>query len=158
MEQQGNLNEAMRIYELEIRGGNSSPVILQRLAVLYDNTGQSDLAMPLYQRALAMDPNNADLLCDFGFHLFLEGNLFEAERHYRLALNASPNDARANNNLGVLLAQSNRHEEAMQQFMFAGLGSDQARHNLSVAISQIQNFQVASNSGGQSVHVSFGDS
>jgi Tfp pilus assembly protein PilF len=134
LEQQGNLSEAIRIYESALQNGNRSKLVFHRLAVLYDQTGQLQRAVPLYQQVLASDPNNVEILCDFGFNLYLLGNFQESERLYRMAIISSPNHARTHNNLAVLLAQSGRQQEAMEHFTIAGLNPEQSEHNMEVAV------------------------
>ena len=50
------------------------------------------------------------------FHLHQQGKLTEAEQLYRTVLEADPNSAVAHHNLGTLLAQRNRSDEAIAHF------------------------------------------
>jgi tetratricopeptide (TPR) repeat protein len=132
IEQQGDLQEAINAYEALVQEGNRSSLVQHRLAVLYDQTGQTEISFPLYQQALESDPQNVDLLADFGFHFFVIGENAQAESLYRQALQLAPNDARANNHLAILLAQSDYQDDAMKHFKNAGLDAEQAGHNLQV--------------------------
>src|SRR4051794_31864838 len=58
-------------------------------------------AMAAYRRALEIDPGLADAHVNLGRLLHESGRAAEAERHYRLALTARPEDPTAAFNLGV---------------------------------------------------------
>ncbi|MEO6192598.1 MAG: tetratricopeptide repeat protein, partial [Thermoanaerobaculia bacterium] len=59
-------------------------------------------AMAAYRRALELDPDLADAHVNLGRLLHERGEIVEAERHYRLALAARPDDTTAAYNLGVV--------------------------------------------------------
>jgi DNA-binding transcriptional MerR regulator len=63
-------------------------------------------AMAAYREALALEPG----------HLHEQGALVEAERHYRAAAAADPEDARARYNLGVVLEDQHETDRAMAAY------------------------------------------
>jgi type IV pilus biogenesis/stability protein PilW len=79
--------------------------------------GRVQEALREFDESLANDPDFPEahlgrgLVMEFGY-----GKLDEAERHYRRALELRPNFPEAHNNLGQLLARTNRLEEALREF------------------------------------------
>ena len=134
LEQKGDLHGAALIYDELVQRGIEQPKILHRLAVCYDLTDRPQLSLPLYERALDLDPQNSDILCDLGYRLQLVGNMTAAERFYTQALQYDQNHARANNHLGVLLAQDDRNDQALRCFQAGGLNLWQAKRNLAIAV------------------------
>jgi hypothetical protein len=147
LEKQGQLIDAIGVYESLVRAGDQSVELSYRLAVAYDKAGRSELSLPFYERALAMQPNNVELLCDFGFRWYLIENPQQAEHFYRRALELAPGHSRTNNNLGMLLAQNQRFDEALQHFRMAGLTNEQAHHNVAAARQTNQSVQTAATGG-----------
>ena len=76
-----------------------------RLAVLLDGAQQFPAAERHYAAALAARPHDADLLCDHGYSLLLQGRTDEAEVRLRTALSKAPDHARSLENLGLLYAR-----------------------------------------------------
>jgi tetratricopeptide (TPR) repeat protein len=66
--------------------------------------------------------------------LYLQRRWAEAETAFHQALAVAPEHARAHNNLGLLLARTDRPEPALQQFRLAGCDLAQARVNLAFAL------------------------
>ena len=102
---------------------------LRRLCVLYDNRGTRDdfkKAEELYRKVAKLRPNDPDLWNDWGYSLYLrtekeyyKENWAEAERKLRQALKLDPHHAAAHGNLGLVLGQLNRFDEALREFRAA---------------------------------------
>jgi tetratricopeptide (TPR) repeat protein len=75
-----------------------------------------DEAIDAYRRALEIDPRHADAHLNLGRLLHEEADLEAAEHHYRAAL-GSADDATARFNLGVVLEDQERFEEALATYM-----------------------------------------
>lgn len=69
-----------------------------------------------YQKALSIDPNDADVYNNLGIY-YNKMNLFDdAIQHFTKCLNINPRHARAYNNLGVVLTRQRRLDDAIQAF------------------------------------------
>jgi tetratricopeptide (TPR) repeat protein len=76
-------------------------------------------AQDAYAQALAADPAHVGAATNLGRLLHEDGRLDEAERIYRLCLNASGGDPLLHYNLGVLLEDTGRIDEAMRAYQRA---------------------------------------
>jgi Flp pilus assembly protein TadD len=77
--------------------------------------GKPEVALANYQKALELDPNCASAHSNLAVALVQEGNLEEAESHYRKALPGRPT-AETHNGLGYVLARRGRTDEAIAEF------------------------------------------
>jgi tetratricopeptide (TPR) repeat protein len=77
--------------------------------------GKPEVALANYQKALELDPNCASAHSNLAVALVQEGNLEEAESHYRKALSGQPT-AETHNGLGYVLARRGRTDEAIAEF------------------------------------------
>jgi len=77
--------------------------------------GKPEVALANYQKALELDPNCASAHSNLAVALVQEGNLEEAESHYRKALSGRPT-AEIHNGLGYVLARRGRTDEAIAEF------------------------------------------
>ncbi len=132
-EQEAKYAEAIEIFEGIVREQGNIPVALHRLGVIYSKTGQTELAQKYLSLAVSVDPQNAELLADFGYLTFVNGDIQGAEQSYLAALNVDPNLKRAHNNLGVILAKTNRLQLARQHFGWAGNNEAAILQNMSLA-------------------------
>lgn len=83
------------------------------LGVAYESSGQSDLAAREYNKALRLDPHQAQARVNLGNIEASAGRWGRAEKCYRRALIDSSTDYDAMNNLAVaLLRQGRRLDEA----------------------------------------------
>ena len=85
---------------------------------------------PFYREALKRDPKNPDLLCDFGYSLYLQRRWAESEERLRQAIALKPRHSRAHNHLGLIMAQTEQTDAALAEFRKAGCNSAEARNNL----------------------------
>ena len=69
-------------------------------------------AFEAYERAIALNPNNADAHVNIGRLYQLKGNLKNAKRHYEMAVEASPHHQLAHYNLGTLFDELSEGELA----------------------------------------------
>jgi predicted O-linked N-acetylglucosamine transferase (SPINDLY family) len=74
--------------------------------------GRLGAAETLYRKVLAIAPDNADVLCNFGTVLALQGKMEQAAAAWRQAIAVKPGMAAAYSNLGVALRHLGRSEEA----------------------------------------------
>jgi Flp pilus assembly protein TadD len=83
------------------------------LATTFLRLGWFDEAVAGYRRALALRPDDPDILNNLGTALWELGRLEEAEAHYRRALGLRGGDAEILNNLGNALREQGRLDEAV---------------------------------------------
>ncbi|MGH8041313.1 MAG: tetratricopeptide repeat protein [Rudaea sp.] len=98
--------------------------------------GQLGLAQSHYQRAVKLDPSNADAWHLLGVAALQAGNPALAAKHLRTSIKMRPSFAEAHNNLGVALRQCDKHAEAIAAFraaLTARVGYVEAMFNLGIA-------------------------
>ncbi len=135
LENQGQTDQAIKVYLEVLKKDNRRVDACHRLALLYDKKGEGEAARTYYQTALKKDPKNPDLVCDFGYSCYLRKQWADAESGFRRAIALAPSHARAHNNLGLLLARTNHPGEALEEFAKAGCTEAAARSNLAFAFS-----------------------
>lgn len=112
LQQQGDLEEAMRHYRRAVR---SEPDYVQahyNLALALESRGDLGAAERHYRRAAEIDPGHADARNNLGNLLRRRGDLAAALESYRAAVNADPDHPLARNNLANLLRRQGRLVEA----------------------------------------------
>ncbi len=137
MDKAGNEDGAREQYERVLEHDPSNYTAMRRLCVLYDDRGGRDdfkKAEELYRKVAKVRPNDADIWSDWGYSLYLrtekencKDNWTEAEKKLRQALKLDPHHALAHNNLGLVLGQLDRFEEAQREFR-AATSSDADAH------------------------------
>lgn len=132
-EERGDLQNAAEMCREAIRINPGNSDALWRLALLHLRQDDFDQATASFERAVEMDPQNPILCSDFGYHLYLNGDVERAEEYLRRAVHVMPNDRRAWNNLGLVLAAQGRDEESLAAFLDAGCTEAEARSNLAFA-------------------------
>ena len=78
-------------------------------------SGDAEAALEAYRQA-AVTGSGADALASMGTASLALGRLGQAERLLRRATETAPEDAAAWNNLGVVLLETGRHDEARAAF------------------------------------------
>jgi Tfp pilus assembly protein PilF len=134
VEQSAELERAAAAYKDVLKSDRKHAASHHRLAVVCERQGKSDEAEEHFRLALRQSPNDAELLCDFGYSLYLRGQFAEAESHLRGALKRVPTLARAHNNLGLVLARTGRVAESIPHFETAGGSSAEAHANAAFAL------------------------
>lgn len=86
------------------------------LAVVQAALGKRDLALASYDRALALRPDQADVLSNRGNFLLALNRIDEALASYDRALAVRPNYAEAFSNRGSALERAGRFEEALENY------------------------------------------
>ena len=83
------------------------------LGVVYESSGQQDLAAKEYRKALRLDPHETRARVNLGNTEAANEHWGRAEKHYRRALQDSSTDYDAMNNLAIaLLRQKRQLDEA----------------------------------------------
>lgn len=133
-ERKGDIDTATAAYQAAIRHDPNRADALLRLGVLYDRQGRFAESAGFYRTALEKSPGNADIFCCAGYSHYLQGHWQEAEMNLRQALAIDGGHRRAHNNLGLLLACTNRPDEALNEFRLAGCTQADAQANLGFAL------------------------
>jgi predicted O-linked N-acetylglucosamine transferase (SPINDLY family) len=110
-------------------------------ATALHRAGQLGLAQSHYQRAVKLDPHNADAWHLLGVAALQSGHPALAAKHLRTCVNVRPAFAEAHNNLGVALRQSGKLADAIAAFRQALAvrgGYVDAMFNLGIAFEAAQ--------------------
>jgi Flp pilus assembly protein TadD len=119
-ERAGQSEKARKVYE-ELRVKHpENGTVAHRLAIVADTQRRHGEAEQLFLFALEKDPQNAEIMADLGYCYYLQGKLDKAEKYLGQAVDKKPTDARARNNLGLVLGHMGRDEDALTQFKAAG--------------------------------------
>ena len=136
LEKQGLNSDAVVRYEKARRlDPKRGPVVARRLAVLYDRLGDDAHALADYKEALTAAPHDADLLNDFGYYHYQRGELDEAEKCFRQALEVNHSHLRAAVNLGLTLGKQGKADASLEAFRQV-LPASEAYCNVGVLLAQ----------------------
>ena len=134
LEKQNNVAGATAAYRTATKHDPNRADAYWRLAILHDLQGRFAESEELFRRAIHKAPDSPDILCDFGYNRYLQKHWDEAELNLRKAIARSPRHRRAHNNLGLLLARTNRLDEALAEFHKAGCSEADAEQNVAFAL------------------------
>ena len=101
-------------HALELNGNLARVHIV--MGLIQRSLGNLELAEEEFERALKMEPSDADSLAGLAGVYQAQRRLKEAEDLYRRAATLHPESWETHNNLGVFLLTQNRYREAAQQF------------------------------------------
>jgi Tfp pilus assembly protein PilF len=143
LEKRGDLNQATAAYlEAQKRDPGCLDACL-RLAVVYDRQGKFQDSAVQYGKALKLAPKNPDVYCDLGYSLYLQKRWPEAESNLRRAISLKADHSRAHNNLGLVLARTNRLDDAAAQFREGGCKPADAYVNVAFALTLDRQWEAA---------------
>ncbi len=128
----GHFAEA--IYQLnQARALHPKADVSARLARLHAKTGQDDLALVEFDKALKASPKDAALWNDLGYFHYERGNWALAEQQYRKALELAPDNQKVWMNLGLALGQQSKYNDSLAAFEKA-VRPAEARCNLAFVL------------------------
>jgi Tfp pilus assembly protein PilF len=134
LEARGETSQAMAAYSEALAKDPSRADAYVRLAVLADGLGKFTDAGQWYHKALKLQPDNPNTLCNLGYSFYLQRQWEEAETNLRRAISLAPDHQRAHNNLGLVLAHTDRADEALVEFRKAGCNRAGAEVNLAFVL------------------------
>jgi len=134
LEQQKEYERALDAYAKAAELDPKLAAAAWRQGVVCDKQGRTRESEAFYKQALKLSPRDPDLLCDFGYSLYLQRRWAEAEEQFGKALAEAPRHPRAHCNLGLVLAQTDRTSEALAQFQQAGCDRAAAQSNLGLVL------------------------
>lgn len=111
--ERGALIEAVARRELAKR--NQDHAMWVRLAAALRGNGKPEEGLEAAERALQILPAHAEALCERGLCLEVLGRVADAERSYREAIAADPEQSVARGQLGAILGRAGRAVEALEQ-------------------------------------------
>ena len=114
---------------------NSEAARLFSEAVAAHRAGALDVARPLYERVIAIAPNDGDALNNLGVILSGERQFDRALELLRRATTVAPRNAGAWNNIGAVLREQGNSAEAISAFR-QSLAIDPAHHGARVGLAQ----------------------
>lgn len=88
-------------------------------AVQLSDKKQFDQAIPAWQKAVSLDPDDSRAHNNLGIALAGAGKMTEAVEEYRRSIQLNPHSSQTENNLGSALAQEGNLEEAKRHFAAA---------------------------------------
>jgi tetratricopeptide (TPR) repeat protein len=117
LERAGRLEEAVREQEAALL---ADPVNVQahvNLIALYALTGSPEKAKANFDAAVRLSPGRSDLWYNYGVLLLREpGDLDNAEKAFRRAIEINPDHAEARDNLGLIYQARGRLDDAVREF------------------------------------------
>jgi len=135
MQNAGQIEQAILLYEKARRNDPSQKTIAHHLGVLYDIQGDSSQSLTEYKLAIEAEPKNPDVFSDLGYYYFKRNSLTDAERELRRAIQLDPKHTKALTNLGMVLAAENRFSESFEVFSQA-VGPAAAHSNVGVLMAK----------------------
>ncbi|MEW5702370.1 MAG: tetratricopeptide repeat protein [Candidatus Zixiibacteriota bacterium] len=107
-------DSAAAMFQALIAREPQNATALNYLGYMYADSGvHLDESRDLIERALAIEPNNGAYLDSYGWVLYRQGHLKEAEIELRKALEVLQSDPTIHEHLGDILAALGRHEDAL---------------------------------------------
>ncbi len=116
MERHGKVGESASLYEGILKTDPGNPVAHHRLGILAARRGEHDVALDHFQQAARKGEPSAELLNDIGYTHYLKNDLDLAEGNLREAIRLDPQFKAARTNLGLVLAEQERFDEAIAEF------------------------------------------
>jgi Tfp pilus assembly protein PilF len=133
--QHGHRREAIVLYERARQQDPRRKQVCRILAVLYDLEKQDKKALAEYRKALEREPNDPDLLNDFGCYYLRRYDYAAAEKHFRAAVDQAPDHERAWTNLGMALGAQGRFQASFEAFAQA-VGPAAAHSNVGMLLAK----------------------
>jgi len=156
LQQQGKLEEAVRLYGSVIDGIPNRAQVYYKRANALNGLGRTEAALEDYDRAIGLDPSYAYAWCNRGSVLEGLGRRKEALESYDRALGLDPNDALTHYNRGSVLKDLKRLEDALASYDAAvALNSDYAEAyvNRGNVLQELQQHVAAVESFGRAIEL-----
>jgi Tfp pilus assembly protein PilF len=112
----GHYREAILLYEKARSHDATAANYARRVAALHDLAGNAFQAEKEYTLALQAEPEDVELMTDFGYFKYDRGELDQAESVLRKAITIAPQHERAKMNLGLVLAAQGRYQASFDAF------------------------------------------
>ena len=113
------LDEAVSSCKRASAAGGQTPALLITLAKIHETTGQNDLALQELQRALDLDPRNADAVRALAGAYEHAGRNADAESTYKKSINLRPEDWDGYQTLANFYDEHGRSQDAIRLYQHA---------------------------------------
>ncbi|QDT78778.1 Tetratricopeptide repeat protein [Gimesia maris] len=107
---------ARKQYEVYLKKNPRSVVACHRLGIVCSQLGDSVAATRYFTQAKQLDPNNSEVLNDFGYALYKRAQYDAAEKVLTAALQNDANNKRIMNNLALTVGHQGRFKESYTLF------------------------------------------
>lgn len=145
LEKRGDIAGAVETYQEALKRDPQRVDAYLRLAILHDQQGKFKESAGYYNEALKADAGSAEIYSNAGYSCYLQHRYEDAERFLRRALELKPDDPLAHNNLALVLARTERFDEAFAEFRKGGCDDSQAHSNLGFVLAMNQCWVEAKN-------------
>ncbi len=115
----GNLEEAIRRFEIALSIKPKLAEAILNKGVVYSKMGEEELALKFYRKSICVNPGLFEGHYNLAAMMRAQGNAAEAIMHYRDAVRIRPRSFEANYDLGAILASLGRMREAVDYFIAA---------------------------------------
>ncbi|KRY09775.1 Transmembrane and TPR repeat-containing protein 2 [Trichinella patagoniensis] len=116
---QGHIIEAREKFELATRLQIQSVQALEHLGHFYLDTGNLELAIETFVKALKLEPHNFGLVFALATAQRKNDNTTEAERLYKQAVEIEPMSSSAHSNYGAILHMNGKYKNAKEEYLLA---------------------------------------
>jgi tetratricopeptide (TPR) repeat protein len=141
-EQQGAMDKAIDQYRKAVLLNHNYVAAYQRLGLVLSITDRHDNALEAFTKAVELKPDSAVIRNNLGFELLYQERWAEAERHLREAVRIDPKLVRGHINLALLMARTERHDEALASFRHV-LAEPDAYYNLGLVLRAQKRYEQA---------------
>jgi tetratricopeptide (TPR) repeat protein len=107
---------SMSLFSHTLSVTKNNHIILTNMGASLAEQGKFEEAIPHYQEALRIKPDDVDARYNLANALARQGKTEEAVSHYAGVLQAQPDSAAVHNNMGIALSQLGRTDEAIVHF------------------------------------------
>jgi Tfp pilus assembly protein PilF len=120
MERHGKVEESSQLYQGVLKTDPKNQLAHHRLGILAARRGEHDVALDHFNDAATCGEPTSQLLNDIGYTRYLKNELDLAEDNLRESLRINPQFKAAHSNLGLVLAEQGKFDEALVEFGKAG--------------------------------------
>ncbi|MFO0819764.1 MAG: tetratricopeptide repeat protein [Pirellulales bacterium] len=119
-ERQGKYDEAINVYKQVLDNDPKNMTAYHRLGAIAVKEGRLAEGRESFEKAASLGRPSAELLNDMGYLAYLQQDLPAAEAKMREALRTDSRYKNAHNNLGLVLAEMGKFDEALAEFKQVG--------------------------------------
>jgi Flp pilus assembly protein TadD len=116
----GYNSEAIRELSIAAVSGTNLVEANNLLGLAHDRLGNHAAARAYYERALSVAPNDARVINNLGYSLYLDDRYKDALSKLKTAARLAPESAEIYNNLGFVYARLDKYDDALKSFARAG--------------------------------------
>ncbi len=141
-ERNGKIESARKAYLQILEQDPGHVDSLHRMAITSVHAECLDEAVEYFEKAIHLGEPNEELLCDYGYALYLGENFAAAETVLKRAQKLAPDHPRIANNLALALGRQGKYDEAYELFQRSGDRAE-ALTNLAFVQSQVGDISYA---------------